>query len=158
VHPTRRIKLICFGRLKEDHWRLACAEYEKRLGAYCRLETIELSPALLPDEPSPAQIRAALEQEAKLALPRIPRGAGTAALCAQGRQMTSEQLAAWAETQPDIVFMIGSSHGLSEDLKAKAGLRLSMSAMTFPHQLARVMLLEQLYRAFQINTGGKYHK
>jgi 23S rRNA (pseudouridine1915-N3)-methyltransferase len=155
----RRVKLICFGRLKEPHWRLACAEYEKRLGAYCRLETVELSPALLPDEPSPAQVRAALEQEARLVLPKLPRGAGAAALCVEGRQMASEQLGAWIEAQPgEIVFLIGSSCGLSESLKARAQLRLSLSAMTFPHQLARVMLLEQLYRAFQINIGGKYHK
>ena len=155
----RRIKLICFGRLKEPHWQQACAEYEKRLGAWCRLETIELSPAPLPDEPSRAQIGAALEQEARLALAKLPKGASVAALCVEGKQMSSEQLAAWMEAQPgDIAFLIGSSHGLDEDLKAQAQLRLSMSAMTFPHQLARVMLLEQLYRAFQINIGGKYHK
>ena len=155
----RRVKLICFGRLKEPHWRQACAEYEKRLGAFCGLETVELSPAPLPDEPSPAQVRAALEREARLALQKLPREACATALCAEGRRMDSQEFAAWLEAQPgEAAFLIGSSHGLDEGLKARAGLRLSLSAMTFPHQLARVVLLEQLYRAFQINIGGKYHK
>ena len=155
----RRIKLICFGKLKEPHWRAACAEYEKRLQAYCKLEIIELPPAALPDNPSAAQIEQALAAEAKLAGEKILKNTSVAALCVEGRQMSSEQLAAWIEAQPsDIAFIIGSSCGLDEGLKAQAQLRLSMSAMTFPHQLARVMLLEQLYRAFQINIGGKYHK
>jgi len=155
----RRVKLICFGRLKEPHWRAACAEYEKRLGPWCRLETVELPPAALPDEPSPAQIEQALAAEAKLAGEKIVRGAGVAALCVEGRQMSSAQFAAWLDAQSnEIALLIGSSFGLHESIKTQAQLRLSLSHMTFPHQLARVMLLEQLYRASQIQTGGKYHK
>jgi len=151
------IKLIVFGRLKEAHWRLASAEYEKRLGAYCKLETIELSPAPLPEKPSEAQIVSALLLEANAAQRKI---AGTcAALCVEGRQMGSEALGDWLGRQSGAVsFLIGSSFGLDESLKARADLRLSMSDMTFPHQLARVMLLEQLYRALNRNHGGKYHK
>ena len=155
----RRITLILFGKPKEPCLRQACAEYEKRLGAWCRLETVELAPAPLPDAPPAARIAQALESEAKRALAKIPKGAGVAALCVEGRPMRSEQFAAWIDAQPnEIAILIGSSYGMGEALKARANLRLSMSAMTFPHQLARVMLLEQLYRAFQIQLGGKYHK
>ena len=141
------IKLILFGKLKEPYLREACAEYEKRLGAYCKLEVIELPP------------QRTLDEEATLALSKIGSRVSVAALCVEGRPLSSEQFAAWLAAQPsEIVLLIGSSHGMSESLKARAKLRLSMSAMTFPHQLARVMALEQIYRAFQINTGGKYHK
>jgi len=154
----RRVKLICFGKLKEPYWRAACAEYEKRLRPYCKLEIIELQPVALPDEPSAAQIEQALSAEAKLALGKIPNEAAVAALCVEGRQMPSGQFAAWLEGQSEVVLLIGSSFGLGEALKAQAQLKLSLSEMTFPHQLARVMLLEQLYRASQIQSGGKYHK
>ncbi|MCL2495371.1 MAG: 23S rRNA (pseudouridine(1915)-N(3))-methyltransferase RlmH [Oscillospiraceae bacterium] len=154
----RRIKLICFGRLKEPYLREACAEYEKRLQPFCKLDIIELPPAALPENPSAAQIEQALSAEAKLAGERLVKGAGLAALCVEGRQLSSEQFAAWLEAQSEAAFLIGSSFGLGEEIKNKAQLRLSLSNMTFPHQLARVMLLEQLYRAFQIQTRGKYHK
>ena len=151
------IKLILFGKLKELHWQQAAAEYEKRLGAYCKLETIELSPAPLPEKPSEAQILKALSLESAAAQQKVK---GTcAALCVEGKQMSSEQLSGWLSQQSGTVtFLIGSSFGLDETLKAQADLRLSMSAMTFPHQLARVMLLEQLYRALNLSHGGKYHK
>lgn len=149
----RTIKLVVFGKLKEPYLREACLEYEKRLGAYCKLEVIELAPV----ENKP--VAQALALEAKLALSKINKQASVVALCVEGRQMSSEQFAAWMEEQPsEVVLVIGSSHGLGEELKARAGLKLSLSAMTFPHQLARVMMLEQVYRAFQINAGGKYHK
>jgi len=154
----RRIKLICFGKLKEPYWRAACAEYEKRLRPWCRLEVFELPPAALPDEPSPAQIQQALDAEAKLAGEKILKNAAVVALCVEGRQMRSEEFAAWLEGQSEAALLIGSSYGMGEELKARADLRLSLSNMTFPHQLARVLLLEQLYRASQIQTGGKYHK
>ena len=153
-----RVKLICFGKLKEPYLRQACAEYEKRLGPWCKLETIELPPAALPDNPSAAQIEQALSAEAKLAGEKILKNASVAALCVEGRQMSSEQFAAWIAGQSEIALLIGSSFGLNEELKCRADLRLSLSKMTFPHQLARVNLLEQLYRASQIQTGGKYHK
>ena len=154
----RRVKIICFGKLKEPHWRAACAEYEKRLGPYCKLETVELQPAALPDNPSQAQIEQALDIEAKLAFSKIPKNAGVAALCVEGGHYSSEQFAAWLEGQSEAALLIGSSFGLHESLKTQAQLKLSLSHMTFPHQLARIMLLEQIYRAFQIQTGGKYHK
>ena len=155
----RHVKILPFGKLKEPYLRQACAEYEKRLGTYCKLESVELPPAALPDMPTAAQIEQALSAEAKLAREKIVKGACVIALCVEGRQMSSEQFAAWIDAQPnEIAILIGSSEGMDEELKARANLRLSLSAMTFPHQLARVMLLEQLYRAFQINTGGKYHK
>jgi len=154
----RHIKLICFGKLKEPYLRAACAEYEKRLQPFCKLETIELGPAPLPDNPSQAQIEQALAQEAQLAQAKILKNASLAALCVEGRQMTSEQFAAWLEGQSEVAFLIGSSYGLHESIKTQAQLKLSLSYMTFPHQLARVNLLEQIYRASQIQTGGKYHK
>jgi len=153
------IKLIIFGKLKEPYWRQACDEYQKRLGAYCKLEIIELTPASLPEYPSSKQITQALELEAKQALAKLGKTASAVALCVEGKPLSSEQFAAWLAEQPsEIAIFIGSSHGMAEQLKARANLRLSLSGMTFPHQLARVMALEQLYRAFQINTGGKYHK
>ncbi|MCL1952938.1 MAG: 23S rRNA (pseudouridine(1915)-N(3))-methyltransferase RlmH [Oscillospiraceae bacterium] len=154
----RHIKLICFGRLKELYWRAACAEYEKRLQPFCKLEIVELNPVPLPDEPSAAQMEQALEAEAKLAGGKLPGGAAVAALCVEGQQMSSEQFAAWLAGRGEVALVIGSSFGLGESIKARAELRLSLSDMTFPHQLARVMVLEQVYRAMQIQTGGKYHK
>ena len=151
------IKLILFGKLKETHWKQAANEYEKRLGAYCKLETIELAPAPLPENPNEAQIARALLLEANAAQQTIK---GTcAALCVEGQRMSSVALGDWLERQSGTVsFLVGSSYGLDESLKARADLRLSMSDMTFPHQLIRVMLLEQLYRALNLNYGGKYHK
>jgi len=149
----RTIKLIAFGKLKEPYLRAACEEYQKRLSAFCKLEVIELPPV----EHKP--MAQALELEAKLVLSKISKQASVAALCIEGKGMSSEQFAAWLDGQPsEIVLLIGSSHGMHEALKAQANLRLSMSSMTFPHQLARVMVLEQVYRAFSINCGRKYHK
>lgn len=153
------VRLICIGKLKEAYWRDAVAEYEKRLRPLCRFQLLELPEARLPNDPSPAQIAAALEQEGKEIL---GKAAGTLyPLCIEGREIDSTTLAKKLESamqSPGAVsFVIGSSHGLSEAVKA-AGQGLSMSPMTFPHQLARVMLCEQLYRAFQILNGTKYHK
>ena len=154
----RHIKLICFGKLKEPYWRAACAEYEKRLRPWCKLETTELNPVPLPDNPSQAQIEQALAAEAQLAQAKIPKGAALAALCVEGEHLSSGEFAAWLEGQSETVLLIGSSFGLHESIKKQAQLQLSLSDMTFPHQLARVNLLEQIYRASQIQTGGKYHK
>ncbi len=156
------VKLIVFGKCKEPYLREACREYEKRLGGYCRLETAELQPAALPENPGQAQIAAALAAEEKLAFAALPPQARLAALCVEGIALSSEQFSAWLEEAAmqsgNVALLIGSSFGLSEALKRQAALRLSLSAMTFPHQLARVMLLEQIYRALQIAAGGKYHK
>ncbi len=158
-----KVTVVCLGKLKEKYLRDACDEYIKRLGAFCRCEIAELTPVRLPDNPSPAQIQAALAQEAAQIKSRIPKGAAVFALCIEGKTVSSEAFSELLEQAAvqggsDVVFLIGSSYGLNEELKKAAHYRLSMSPMTFPHQLARVMLLEQIYRAFQISSGGKYHK
>lgn len=157
------VKIICIGKLKEAYLRDACAEYQKRLSAFCRLEIDELPSARVPDAPSQAQIAAALTEEGERLLARIPAGAHVYAMCIEGRQCASEQFSAELQTLAvrgvsSVCFLIGGSWGLSGAARARAQARLSLSEMTFPHQLARVMLLEQLYRAFSIGSGGKYHK
>ena len=157
------ITVICEGRLKEKYLRDACDEYSKRLGAYCKLNIIELAPHRIPDNPSESEIVNALNAEGREILSKISDGAKVYAMCIEGKQMPSEKLAKCiadcsVQGYSNVVFIIGGSHGLSQDVKKRADFRLSMSEMTFPHQLARVMLLEQIYRAFQISTGGKYHK
>ena len=157
------ITVICLGKLKEDYLRSACSEYIKRLGSFCRPEIIELTPVRLPDNPSQAQIDSALEEEAKLISAKIPKGSACFAMCIEGKQYSSPEFSSLISTAAidggaNVVFIIGSSYGLSESVKKFCRGRLSMSKMTFPHQLARVMLLEQIYRAFQIENGGKYHK
>lgn len=157
------VSLLCVGKLKEAYWRDACAEYEKRLGAFCRFRLIEVAEERLPDNPSPAQITATVEAEGKRLLDQLPKDCAVVPLCIEGKEMDSPALAdrmqRWAvEGTSHIAFIIGGSWGLSDAVKNRAALRLSMSHMTFPHQLARVMVLEQVYRAFQISAGGKYHK
>ena len=157
------VRLLCVGKLKERFYQEACAEYAKRLSSHCRLEVTELPEERLPADPSPAQIAQALAREAGAIRARLPAGALPVALCVEGRERSSEELAAlfrgWEQSAAkELVFLIGGSHGLDEGLKREAVLRLSMSPMTFPHHLARVMLLEQIYRAFKINEGSGYHK
>ena len=157
------VYLICVGKLKEKFYRDACAEYQKRLGGYCKLTLIELPEERLPAAPSRAQIDAALEKEAAAVRSKLPTGASVVALCIEGDLCSSEDLSAllagWAQTgQKHLVFLIGGSYGLHPSLKALAWRRLSMSPMTFPHHLARVMLLEQIYRGFKIGEGSGYHK
>ncbi len=157
------VTLLCVGKLKESYWREACAEYEKRLGAFCKFRLIEVAEERLPDNPSAAQIAATVEAEGKRLLEKLPREGAVIPLCIEGRELDSPTLAAYMERltvegTSHIALIIGGSWGLSDEVKKRATLRLSMSPMTFPHQLARVMVLEQLYRGFQINNGGKYHK
>ncbi|MBQ6264771.1 MAG: 23S rRNA (pseudouridine(1915)-N(3))-methyltransferase RlmH [Clostridia bacterium] len=157
------VKIICPGKLKEQYLRDMCAEYVKRLGAYCKVNIIELTPERLPDVPSQNEIKTALEKEGRQILSKIEKGDRVVALCIEGRMLSSEQLSekldgCAVEGGSCVCFIIGSSCGLSDEVKAKADLRLSMSPMTFPHQLVRVMLLEQVYRAFSISAGSKYHK
>lgn len=153
--------IVCVGKLKESCWREAVQEYAKRLSAYCRLDIEELAEERLPDSPTDAQISAALNAEAERILPRLD-GKTVVALCVEGKSLTSEELAARMGREIDagrkLAFVIGSSHGLSDRVKNRADLRLSFSAMTFPHQLFRVMLLEQVYRGFTILNGKTYHK
>ena len=157
------VHLICVGKLKEKFYLAACAEYQKRLSAYCKLELTELLEERLPQHPSRAQIDAALEREAAAIRGKIPQNSCLVALCVEGKPHSSEELARLVRTWQDsaarhLVFVIGGSFGLAESLKKEAKVRLSMSPMTFPHHLARVMVLEQIYRAFKINEGSSYHK
>ena len=157
------IRLICVGKMRERFYIEAFEEYRKRLGAYCRLECAEIAEQRLPDRPAQAEIDAALEKEGAEILRSIPTDAFVAAMCIEGREKNSEEFAALFQERensgkPKLCFIIGGSYGLSESVKARADLRLSMSKMTFPHHLARVMLAEQIYRAFKIGEGSRYHK
>lgn len=157
------VTILCVGKLKEKFYFDACAEYQKRLTRFCRLNLIELPEQRLPDAPSPAEIAAALEREADAIMEKLPRGGAVVALCVEGRGLSSEKLAETmanyaARGVSQLTFLIGGSFGMAERVKDAADLRLSMSQMTFPHHLARVMLLEQVYRAYQIQAGTKYHK
>ena len=158
-----RIQLICVGKMKEKFYIDAAAEYVKRLSAYCRLQVVELPEERLPADPPQAQIDAALEKEGAAIRGKLAPGAALVALCVEGEEKSSEALsrllAGWtAAGTGSLAFVIGGSYGLHPSLKAEARLRLSMSPMTFPHHLARVMLLEQLYRCFKIDDGSSYHK
>ena len=157
-----KITVIALASLKEKYLRDASAEYSKRLGAYCNLKIIELDPVRLSDKPSSAEINSALSREAELILKKIPAGDFIVPLCIEGKQLSSEEFSGVIEEKMNIgrgvTFIIGSSCGLSETIKHRADLKLSFSKMTFPHQLFRVMLLEQIYRAFKICSGGAYHK
>ena len=157
------INFIAMGKLKESWFREACAEYLKRLGAYVNVKVIEPAPVDLPQKPSQAQIDQALRQEAVKIREQIKPGSFTVAMCIEGKQLASRDFAKLfnqkaVEGYSSICLIIGSSHGLSEKVKARRDLRMSFSKMTFPHQLFRLMALEQIYRAFSINAGTKYHK
>lgn len=159
----QKITLLCVGKLKEKFYLDACAEYQKRLTRHCKFELIELPEQRLPENPSEAEIAAALSKEADAIEEKLPRGGAIVALCVEGKPMSSEQLSDTlsrygAQGASQVTFLIGGSFGLSERVKARADLRLSMSPMTFPHHLARVMVLEQVYRAYQIQSGTRYHK
>jgi len=157
------ITLIAVGKLKEEFYTSAVSEYKKRMQAYCSFKLLELPEYRLPDNPSPAQISAGLEKEAEQILAKIPKGAWFCVLTPEGKLLSSESLAeklssVKASGKSSACFLIGSSFGISQRIKDKADLKLSMSPMTFPHHLARVMVLEQLYRAEAIQAGSKYHK
>lgn len=156
------ICLLCIGKLKEDYLRQGCAEYQKRLRAFCQLRLIELPESKLPVNPSAAQISQCLEREGKQVLDKIPPQSFVVALCIEGEQCSSEGFAKVLEqaalSHGAVTLIIGGSYGLSDQVKQRADLRLSFSQMTFPHQLARVLLLEQLYRAGTIQAHMKYHK
>lgn len=157
------ITLICIGKLKEQYLRDASAEYIKRLSALCKLNIIELTAEKLSDNPGEKEIANALDAEGRRIIEKIPKGARVYTMCIEGRQRSSEELSSEMEKVAldgvsSIAFIIGGSFGLSHEVKALSGEKLSMSKMTFPHQIARIMLLEQIYRALQISLGTKYHK
>ena len=157
------ITLITMGKLKEKFYLSAAAEYEKRLKGYCQFHLLELPEFRLPEDPSPAEIAAGLEKEAELILSKIPKGSWFCVLTPEGKTMSSE---AFADKLKEVklsgkssaCFLIGSSFGISPRVKARADHKLSMGPMTFPHHLARIMVLEQIYRAEAIQAGSKYHK
>ncbi|MDY3282274.1 23S rRNA (pseudouridine(1915)-N(3))-methyltransferase RlmH [Dysosmobacter sp.] len=159
----QKVTILCVGKLKEKFYADAAAEYAKRLSRFCRLEIIELPEERLPENPSPALVDAALAREAEAIRGKLPAGAVAVAMCVEGPLLSSEELAkrmaGWAgQGGSHLVFVIGGSFGLHPSVKTAAAQRVSMSPMTFPHHLARVMLLEQIYRAYQINAGARYHK
>jgi 23S rRNA (pseudouridine1915-N3)-methyltransferase len=156
------VKFITLGTLKEGYLREAAAEYEKRLGGFCRFEMVQLKEERLSDQPSESEIKSALDKESAKIFAEIPSRAYVVAMCVEGKQCSSEELAEKLEEisarSSDICFIIGSSFGLADTVKQRADMRLSVSKLTFPHQLMRVILLEAVYRAFNIQKGTKYHK
>ena len=158
-----RLRIVCVGKCRDRFYREAVEEYFKRLGAFCQIDLIEVAEERLSDRPSAAEIEKALEQETARIRKQLLPDSGLVCLCIEGEEKDSPGLTeiltkAEASGRPRMNFVIGGSFGLSEGLKREADLRLSMSRMTFPHTLARVMLCEQLYRGFQIKEGSRYHK
>lgn len=157
------ITLITMGKLKEKFYISAAQEYTKRLSGYCHFTLVELPESRLPENPSPAEIAAGLEKEAETILGRIPKSSWFCVFTPEGKELSSEK---FAEKMKDVklsgkssaIFLIGSSFGMAPKVKERADFRLSMGPMTFPHHLARIMVLEQLYRAEAIQAGSKYHK
>ena len=158
-----KIKIIFIGTLKEKFFKDAFNEYQKRLATFCKFELIELDEYKIKSCPSEAEIEKCLEQESLRISAKIPDNSYVIAMCIEGTELSSQKFARYIENiaanqTSCICFIVGSSHGLAKNIKERADFLMSMSAMTFPHQLARVMLCEQIYRAFQISAGGKYHK
>lgn len=157
------VELIVLGNLKERFLNDGCNEYIKRLGRYCKIKITELSECAIGDRPSDREIEICLKKEADQINKKLSAGSKKIVLCIEGIQKSSEQLASYIKNEAvggvsHIQLIVGSSHGLSEKIKKTADLKLSISQMTFPHQLMRLILLEQIYRAFSINANSKYHK
>ena len=157
------VQLIVLGKLKEKYMKDFAAEYEKGLSAYCKMSVIELEPVKLSDNPSQSEIDNALTKETKMIKDKIPKNSYVFSMCIEGKQMSSEELSQKLEDialsgKNSVTFIIGSSFGLSNEIKQMSDFKFSMSKMTFPHKLARIMLTEQLYRGFSISNNGKYHK
>ncbi len=157
-----QLTLITLGTLKESFWVGGVEEYKKRLSTYCKVDEINLKEERIQNEDSQSEITAALNLEGEKILAKIPDGAWVVALCVEGKQVDSVRLAEMIGDAVDrgdkICMIIGSSHGLSDKVKKRADFRLSISQLTFPHQLVRVTLYEMLYRSFTIRAGKKYHK
>jgi 23S rRNA (pseudouridine1915-N3)-methyltransferase len=157
------ITLIVMGKLKEKFYLSAAEEYQKRLKGYCSFKIVELPEHRLPEDPSPAEIQTGLDKEAELIFQKIPKGAWLCIFTPEGKILSSEEFAAKLKEVKNMgkssaCFLIGSSFGISQKVKDKADFKLSMGKMTFPHHLARIMVLEQIYRAEAIQAGSKYHK
>ena len=160
----QNITLIVVGKLGQKFLQEGCAEYQKRLTAFCNFKVVELPEETIHEKnASQTVIDRALEKEGAAILAQVKKGAALVALCVEGKQLSSEELADYLDKQAvggcgDVAFVIGSSHGLAPAVKKAAALRFSMGRITLPHQLARLVLCEQIYRAFSINAGTKYHK
>ncbi|MDY3862399.1 MAG: 23S rRNA (pseudouridine(1915)-N(3))-methyltransferase RlmH [Ruminococcus sp.] len=157
------ISLICIGNLKEKYWAQAVEEYSKRLSAFCRFSVIQLNEERISNNPSPGEIDRILNAEGKRILEKIPKNSYVISMCIEGKQISSNELSQKIEDislsgKSSLCFIIGGSRGLSQQVKQRSDFKLSMSKMTFPHQMARVILCEQIYRAFEISSNGKYHK
>ncbi len=157
------VNIICIGKIKEKYFTDAIAEYSKRLGAFCKFNIIELDEEKLPQNPSDSQISATIKAEGERIIAKLSKNSYVVPMCIEGKMFSSTDLAyKMADValtgKSTIDFIIGGSWGLSDEVKSKADLKLSMSKMTFPHQMARVILCEQIYRAFEIQNNGKYHK
>lgn len=157
-----KVNIICIGNLKESYWRSACLEYSKRLSAFCRFSIIELAECKLPNNPSRSQILQAVDKEGQQMIRRAGKSY-TVALCIEGQHTDSVSFAKYIEGLSvngvnELSFLIGSSYGLSDQVKEFTDMKISLSDMTFAHQLARVMLCEQLYRSYSIIKSSKYHK
>lgn len=158
-----QIRIIAVGKLKEAYFSDAAAEYSKRIGRFAKIETVQIPDRRIPDRASVAQERQVLEQEGEDILAKIAPQDYVVALCVEGKKLDSpafaEKLSALALSgKSTVTFVIGGSLGLSDTVKRRADFRLSFSDMTFPHQLMRVILLEQVYRAFKILANETYHK
>ena len=157
------VQFIVLGKLKEKYMKDFALEYEKRLSSYCKLAVTELEPVKLSDNPSQSEIDSALNKETQMIIAKIPKNSYVFSMCIEGKQMSSEELSQKLEDialsgKSSVVFIIGSSFGLSDEIKKMSDFKFSMSKMTFPHKLARIMLTEQIYRGFSISNNGKYHK
>ena len=157
------VHLIVLGKLKEKYMKDFSAEYEKRLSAYCKLTVTELEPVKLSDNPSQSEINNALSKETQMITAKIPKNSYVFSMCIEGKQLSSEEFSQKMDDialsgKSNVVFIIGSSFGLSDEVKKMSDFKFSMSKMTFPHKLARVMLTEQIYRGFSISNKGEYHK
>ncbi|MCL2053943.1 MAG: 23S rRNA (pseudouridine(1915)-N(3))-methyltransferase RlmH [Oscillospiraceae bacterium] len=158
------VNMIAVGKLKEEYFRMACGEYLKRLQAYCRSGVIEINETKLSQSPSEKEVSAALSAEGReMGRHLLGKDCFNIALCIEGVQLSSEEFSekiaiCGVNGKSTLNIIIGSSYGIAPEIKAAADFKLSASKMTFPHQMVRVMILEQLYRAFQILGGGKYHK
>lgn len=159
-----RINIICIGKIKEKYFTDAINEYAKRLSAFCKFQIVELAEEKIRSNiPNISQIEEVIESEGKRIMQKINAGDYVVAMCIEGKMLSSEELSKTLDGvqingKSTVDFIIGGSYGLSQAIKSRADLRLSMSKMTFPHQMARMILSEQIYRAFEISTNGKYHK
>lgn len=157
------VNIICIGKIKESYWRGAIKEYSKRLTAFCKFNIIELDEEKINSNPNDSQIKTILDAEGKRIISKLTKNSFVIPMCIEGKMLSSTELSEKISQVPllgksSIDFIIGGSWGLSDEVKSKADLKLSMSKMTFHHQMARVVLCEQIYRAFEISTNGKYHK